>query len=135
MKKTAPKIYDHVNKEAIRLMLEDGLDREEAYRRAVPKHFENIAVEEGKLPSIFTEMVWKALNKAHDDMKLDKIKSGHIMIRMQLQGNADRQRVYAALVKLEGLGLVYRPDGKSWARVKKVAAKKIIKLLTESAAD
>jgi Glu-tRNA(Gln) amidotransferase subunit E-like FAD-binding protein len=122
LKKTASELYTLINKEAIRLMLEEGYSREEAFERAVPKHFETTAIEEDKIPNIFTEMVWKALNTIQDELKLEKVNSGRIMIKMQLQGNADRQRVYSALRKLVKLGLVYCPNGKgskSWARVRK----------------
>jgi hypothetical protein len=124
MKKTASQLYEMINKTAIQLMLEDGLSREEAFKLAVPKHFESVAVEEGKLLKVFDELVWVTLNKIQDDLKLEKVGVGRIMIMMQLQGNADRQRVYGALRKLATRGMVYRPNQKTWSRIRKAKQKK-----------
>lgn len=122
--KTAAKLYAMITQEAVRLMLVDGLTREEAFRRAVPKHFEDVAVEENRIPSHTTQMVWIKINELQDKFALKQVAAGRIRIALDLGDNGrGRTTVYDALDRLRDLGLVYNPTPRTWSRVEQAAGK------------
>lgn len=117
MRKTIIGLYDDINKEAIRLMLAEGLSREDAYARAVPEHFHKVADLEDKLPSEFVELVWAAVNTKLDRSGEPKVTTGEICVELRLPPTPWRFKVLAAFHKLRRLGYMRMYNGKSWARV------------------
>lgn len=122
MKPTLPELFEVVSNEAARLMLEEKLSPEEAFERAVPQSFRQVAEDENLLLSDFEKLVWKLLNEIQGGDKNKSVGTGQIVKRFQLMGypGADKDSfrfkvLRAGLEPLKKRTLVRQPDKKSWA--------------------